>query len=105
ITGGVGSTSNPTATAALGYPVASVTVTNGGSSYTSAPTVSLSGGGGTGAAATASVVTASTTTYPVASVTVTAGGSGYTSAPAVGDRKSTRLNSSHEWISYAVFCL
>src|SRR5207247_7798119 len=29
-------------------------------------------------------------------------------APAKGnvrDRKSTRLNSSHEWISYAVFCL
>src|SRR5438105_9928600 len=25
--------------------------------------------------------------------------------PARGDRKSTRLNSSHEWISYAVFCL
>src|SRR5438105_7439654 len=26
--------------------------------------------------------------------------------PVVGaDRKSTRLNSSHEWISYAVFCL
>src|SRR5207247_10955873 len=24
---------------------------------------------------------------------------------ASGDRKSTRLNSSHEWISYAVFCL
>src|SRR5207247_9767613 len=23
----------------------------------------------------------------------------------VADRKSTRLNSSHEWISYAVFCL
>src|SRR5207247_7853176 len=23
----------------------------------------------------------------------------------VKDRKSTRLNSSHEWISYAVFCL
>src|SRR5207247_11326100 len=22
-----------------------------------------------------------------------------------GDRQSTRLNSSHEWISYAVFCL
>src|SRR5207247_7264248 len=22
----------------------------------------------------------------------------------LGDRKSTRLNSSHEWISYAVFC-
>src|SRR5438105_12907507 len=25
--------------------------------------------------------------------------------PAMRDRKSTRLNSSHEWISYAVFCL
>src|SRR5438105_5789726 len=24
---------------------------------------------------------------------------------AAGDRKSTRLNSSHEWNSYAVFCL
>src|SRR5438105_12694183 len=26
-------------------------------------------------------------------------------AGAQRDRKSTRLNSSHEWISYAVFCL
>src|SRR5438105_11118044 len=26
-------------------------------------------------------------------------------ASALLDRKSTRLNSSHEWISYAVFCL
>src|SRR5438105_8954378 len=26
-------------------------------------------------------------------------------AQATEDRKSTRLNSSHEWISYAVFCL
>src|SRR5438105_11225432 len=26
-------------------------------------------------------------------------------ALAKADRKSTRLNSSHEWISYAVFCL
>src|SRR5438105_15336208 len=26
-------------------------------------------------------------------------------AVAGADRKSTRLNSSHEWISYAVFCL
>src|SRR5207247_263345 len=29
---------------------------------------------------------------------------GYRARP-VPDRKSTRLNSSHEWISYAVFCL
>src|SRR5438105_10924191 len=27
------------------------------------------------------------------------------SATSFRDRKSTRLNSSHEWISYAVFCL
>src|SRR5207247_3530080 len=26
-------------------------------------------------------------------------------ASGTADRKSTRLNSSHEWISYAVFCL
>src|SRR2546428_6318915 len=26
-------------------------------------------------------------------------------SPAAGDRKSTRLNSSHDQISYAVFCL
>src|SRR5438105_12685589 len=34
------------------------------------------------------------------------GTNGQRHAPSVGlDRKSTRLNSSHEWISYAVFCL
>src|SRR3989449_6548933 len=32
-------------------------------------------------------------------------GGGGASAPVVGDRKSTRLNSSHGYISYAVFCL
>src|SRR5438105_8042269 len=35
---------------------------------------------------------------------LTAGGGSARVAGAV-DRKSTRLNSSHEWISYAVFCL
>src|SRR2546429_920655 len=30
---------------------------------------------------------------------------GHRRFPAVGDRKSTRLNSSHGYISYAVFCL
>src|SRR2546422_5061796 len=32
-------------------------------------------------------------------------GSGIISAEVRGDRKSTRLNSSHGYISYAVFCL
>src|SRR6266849_9942553 len=36
---------------------------------------------------------------------LTAGGELGEAAHAVGDRKSTRLNSSHEWTSYAVFCL
>src|SRR5690349_23002757 len=34
-----------------------------------------------------------------------AGASGYTGAELLRDRKSTRLNSSHVEISYAVFCL
>src|SRR2546428_9039871 len=29
----------------------------------------------------------------------------WAASPGVGDRKSTRLNSSHDQISYAVFCL
>src|SRR5437763_10611323 len=33
------------------------------------------------------------------------GGAFRASSPARGDRKSTRLNSSHRCISYAVFCL
>src|SRR5574340_1570399 len=32
-------------------------------------------------------------------------GGRYLEAPVLGDRKSTRLNSSHQKISYAVFCL
>src|SRR5256885_3905692 len=33
------------------------------------------------------------------------GGSSSSGSPTIGDRKSTRLNSSHLVISYAVFCL
>src|SRR5438105_11259319 len=36
---------------------------------------------------------------------VAAGAGGDAVAARRQDRKSTRLNSSHEWISYAVFCL
>src|SRR5689334_24339502 len=66
------------------------------------------GGGGGGSAAN----NACTITFAAAtSVTITAGGSCTTGSPNVhpfernGDRKSTRLNSSHSSISYAVFCL
>lgn len=62
-----------------GNTVASVTVTAGGGPYNSAPSVSFSGGGGSGAAGTA-VLNAS---GAVTSVTITNAGSGYTSDPTV----------------------
>ena len=61
-----------------GVGVSGVKMTRFGGGYTSAPTVVFTGGGGTGAAATATVVNQS-----VSSVTITNQGSGYTSAPAV----------------------
>jgi parallel beta-helix repeat protein len=59
--------------------VAWLEITNGGSGYTSAPTVSFSGGGGSGAAATAYVGTGGAVT----SILMTNHGSGYTSTPTV----------------------
>jgi FtsP/CotA-like multicopper oxidase with cupredoxin domain len=61
-----------------GQPLRSVTLTAGGTGYTSAPTVSFVGGGGTGAAA-AATVSGGVVTY----VALTNPGSGYTSAPVV----------------------
>ncbi len=62
----------------LSRSVLSVTVTTPGAGYTSPPTVTLTGGGGSGAVATAYLDGAG----HVASITVS-GGTGYTSAPAV----------------------
>lgn len=58
--------------------VSSVTVTNGGADYLAPPTVSFTGGGGTGAAATAVIQDGE-----VIAVQVTNGGQDYTSAPTV----------------------
>src|SRR5207247_3257448 len=55
---------------------------------------------GAAAAATAPVLAAC-----VGQQNTGAGGGASGSPAAASDRKSTRLNSSHEWISYAVFCL
>ncbi|HEY3308729.1 MAG TPA: DUF2341 domain-containing protein [Desulfuromonadaceae bacterium] len=60
-------------------PINVLTITNGGTGYTTAPTVSFTGGGGTGAAATATV-----TGGIVTALTITNVGSGYTSTPTVG---------------------
>lgn len=68
-----------TATATIDVDdVDAITVTNGGSGYLTAPTISFTGGGGTGAAATATISGGVVTV-----ITVTNGGSGYTSAPTV----------------------
>ncbi|HKS22733.1 MAG TPA: C25 family cysteine peptidase [Thermoanaerobaculia bacterium] len=58
--------------------VSIINLTNGGAGYTSAPLVTISGGGGTGAQATASV-----SGGQVVAVTITNGGTGYTSTPTV----------------------
>jgi hypothetical protein len=62
-----------------GKGLATIEVTNGGSGYTSDPTVTITGGGGTGAAAgvtrVAGVITAVTVSNP---------GSGFTSVPTIG---------------------
>lgn len=62
--------------------VTAITVTNQGSGYATAPTVALTGGGGTGAAATA-VLGTGADAGKVVSVRVTNPGTGYTSAPSV----------------------
>ena len=58
--------------------LAAIELTNGGSGYTTAPTVALSGGGGTGAAATAIIAGGK-----VVGFKITNAGSGYTSTPTV----------------------
>jgi hypothetical protein len=78
-TAGSGTTTLGTANPNAGQ-VTALNVTSGGSGYTSAPTVAFTGGGGTGAAATASIGQTGTVT----SVTITNGGTGYTTAPTIG---------------------
>ncbi|MGD0281726.1 MAG: hypothetical protein ABSB95_05115 [Dissulfurispiraceae bacterium] len=77
--GNSGGGSGATASAIVsGGKVTGITVTAGGSGYTSTPTVTISGGFGSGAAAVATV-----SGGKVTGITVTAGGSSYTSAPTI----------------------
>lgn len=62
----------------LTFGIESFTITNAGAGYTSAPTVSFTGGGGTGAAATATIAGGKVTGF-----TITNKGYGYTSTPTV----------------------
>ncbi len=62
----------------VGSALTGLDLTNGGSGFTSVPAVTITGGGGVGATATASL-----TPRGVGNLTLTSSGSGYTSAPAV----------------------
>lgn len=62
--------------------VTAITMTNQGSGYGIAPNVAITGGGGTGAKATANLGTGANA-GKIVSVTIDANGSGYTSAPTV----------------------
>lgn len=78
-----GTSNNPTSSAQAtveldGNKIKKVNVTNGGSGYTSAPTITLTGGGGSGA-----VLTATVENGKVKSIKIDNEGSGYTSAPGV----------------------
>ncbi|MBR0871346.1 filamentous hemagglutinin family protein [Bradyrhizobium tropiciagri] len=67
--------SGPVGGASLTFNVSGVTLVNGGSGYTSVPTVTIGGTGGSGAQATASL--------GVVSIAVSAGGAGYSNGDPV----------------------
>jgi hypothetical protein len=89
-TGGSGYTSAPTVNFTSGSGIGAIAVSAGGAGYTNAPTITFTGGGGTGAAATA-VVSGGAITV----INVTSAGTGYTTTPtivitpAVGDTITT----------------
>ena len=60
------------------YTVSAIKVTNGGSGYTTVPTVTITGATGSGATATATI-----SAGKVSAITVSSGGSGYTTTPTV----------------------
>ena len=77
-----------TATATIGGgTVTGITIAGAGSGYTTAPGVTITGGGGSGATAIATV-----TNGVVTAITITNGGSGYTSVPTVTITTSVLVN-------------
>src|SRR5213594_2628891 len=74
---------NIQATATTGYRLQSITVTNGGSGYTSTPTVNITGGAGNNSGGSTNPTATATLGFPVSSITVTSGGNHYTPAPTV----------------------
>src|SRR3989475_1031085 len=81
--GGLQDCNNIFVTATTGYRLRSITLTSGGSGYTSAPTVSIIGGTGNLSGGSSNPTATAMVGFPVSSVTVTSGGNHYTSAPTV----------------------
>ena len=69
-----------TSTRANVTSIESILITNAGFGYTEAPTITISGGGGTGAAATCSI---NTTSNSIVRFTITQTGVGYGTAPTI----------------------
>ena len=96
-----GTTTTPIARTATGTAVitssfvTSITVSDGGAGYTGAPSVTLTGGGGSGATATASVVNGVVTSF-----TITSPGSGYTSAPTVSIASPPEPTATTSYVTY-----
>jgi autotransporter-associated beta strand protein len=83
-TGGIDTVINQPLEAPTGNGVTSISVTDGGAGYRSAPIVLISGGGGTGATAVATLDTSDPNNPgKIGSITITNPGTGYTSAPTV----------------------
>jgi formylglycine-generating enzyme required for sulfatase activity len=78
VEGGLVSTAARAVAVIRGGLVASITITDGGLGYTKEPTVTMSGGGGTGATAKAFIENGR-----VVAVVIVSSGSGYTGAPTV----------------------
>jgi autotransporter-associated beta strand protein len=78
---------NATAVATLGLSAASFTINGGTTEYSIAPNVTITGGGGTGASATAVL-----TSGIVSGITITNAGVGYTSAPTLAFTGGTVTN-------------
>ena len=87
--GQTNSGSGASGTAVLsGSTLGSITLGSGGSGYYNAPLVTITGGGGTGATATAAF---SATTGQITGFTVVTAGTGYTSVPAVNINPNTNV--------------
>lgn len=98
-----GGVDNATATAVLtpdaSANLATITLTSGGSGYTAAPAVTISGGGGTGATALAAINSSGVVT----SVSIVNPGSGFTSVPTItlGGGSVTGVTVTNPGINYA----